>query len=306
METPRLVFIDLSSACNATCVMCPTQLSPLRKKMIDPGLFARIVEQVAALPSLDLFFIGVHGEPLLDKRLPDKVKLCGESGIREKVLITTNGSLATEPRATELLEAEPGVVIFSIESLNASTFESIRKGLKHSVVVDNLKRFFEIRNRLDARTRVGVRFIESGSNQAEKEEYMAYWTPFMDIETRGDFFSLDRIHNWAYGNPDVFHGSSPCAHTGALTILSDGAVVFCCIDHDGIYQLGDANTETLLDIYHNQQARRMRELQLSGQRHTLKMCNTCDLPEQWVGKPLGLYDHFIASEWVGRPALVPA
>jgi MoaA/NifB/PqqE/SkfB family radical SAM enzyme len=58
--SPTLIFLDLSSACNATCVMCPTQLNPARKKLIDPDLFRRIAVQVAALPNLDWFLIGVH------------------------------------------------------------------------------------------------------------------------------------------------------------------------------------------------------------------------------------------------------
>ena len=302
LEFPKLVLIDLSSACNATCIMCPTQLSPLRKKIMEPALFEKIAAQVAQLPELDWFFIGVHGEPLLDKNLHRKVQFCKEIGLAPKVYITTNGSLLDDRRSRELLSADPGVVIFSIESIHAETYESIRKGLTHSTVVENLKTFLRVRNELDAKTRVGVRFIESSTNRAEKEQYMAYWAPFIDTPGRGDFFSLDAIHNWGYGDSGVFHGSTPCAHSRMLTVLSDGAAVFCCIDHDGTYQLGDAHTQTLVEIFNGAKAREMRHIQQSGQRHTLKMCSTCDLPEAWAGKPLGLYDDFVAADWVAPPA----
>jgi MoaA/NifB/PqqE/SkfB family radical SAM enzyme len=191
-----------------------------------------------------------------------------------------------------------------VESLRPEIFEGIRKGLKHSVVVENLKRFIELRNRLDAKTRIGIRFIESATNRSEKDEFMAYWEPFIDINGRGDCFSIDHIHNWGYGDPNIFHGSSPCVHTRALTILSDGTVVFCCIDHDGVYQLGNARKQSLIDIYEGQEALRLRAIQDAGQRHTLKMCSTCDLPEVWSGNPLNLYDEFVAADWISVPTKI--
>jgi hypothetical protein len=298
VEYPKLVFLDLSSACNATCSMCPTQLNPLRKKQISPILFEKIASQVAELPGLDWFFIGVHGEPTLDKRLSDKVKYCRDKGLASKVYITTNGSLLDQRRSLDLLTAEPGVVIFSIESMHPEVFEKIRRGLSYPAVMNNLRTFLETRDRLAAKTRVGIRFIESAGNSTVKEDYMTYWRPYIDIERKGDFFQFDRIHNWGYGDPNVFHGSSACAHIDALTVMSDGVAVFCCIDHEGVHVIGDANKESVLDIYNGKKARQMRELQISGQRHKLKMCSTCDLPETWAGQPMERYDDFVASDWI--------
>jgi hypothetical protein len=66
-EFPRIVLVDLSTACNAACVTCPTQLNPLRKKLISETLFESLVEQVSAFPVNEMFLIGVHGEPLLQR-----------------------------------------------------------------------------------------------------------------------------------------------------------------------------------------------------------------------------------------------
>ena len=299
---PQTVLVDLSSACNATCTMCPTQLNPLRKKLIDPALFQSIVDQVAQFPaSPAMFYIGVHGEPLLDKRLADKVALCNSRGIKT-VTVSTNGSLLTPERARELLQASPYIIIVSLESMDAALFESIRIGLRHDVVVENIKSLFTLRNALDSQTRIALRFIVSSRNAHEQQAFKQYWSSHLRLK-KGDYFADQRIHNWGYGDPGKFYGSSPCPHVSATTILSDGSVVFCCLDHEGVYLLGNLKDRPLLDIFNDAEAQRLRAIHLAGQRHTLKMCSTCDVAEEWSGRPIdALYDDFAASNWVQMPA----
>jgi len=301
LEYPRIVLIDLSTACNATCVMCPTQLNPLRKKLISKSVFDAIVDQVSVLPSNEMFFIGVHGEPLLDKRLADKVAQCRSRGL-DYVLISTNGSLLSEQRARELLEAGPHIVTVSLESMDPAVFESIRKGLVHREIVENLQSLFAIRDELGSKTRIAIRFIESQRNANERASFVAYWDQFLNKE-KGDYFAIDRIHNWGYGDPSKFHGNTSCPHTDYTTILSDGNVVFCCLDHEGVHLIGNITERPLLDIYNGEKARSLRNIHRSGQRHTLEMCKTCDVAEQWAGTPLDpLYSDFQAADWVRMPA----
>jgi molybdenum cofactor biosynthesis enzyme MoaA len=104
-----------------------------------------------------MFFIGVHGEPLLDKRLAEKVAQCKSKGLNN-VLVSTNGSLLSEPRARELLQAAPHIVTVSLESMDPATFETIRKSLIHQEVVGNLKSLFSIRNEVGSTTRIAIRY----------------------------------------------------------------------------------------------------------------------------------------------------
>ena len=302
IEFPHTVLVDLSTSCNATCTMCPTQINPLRKKLIDPELFTLLVEQVAAFPvSPGMFYIGIHGEPLLDKRLAEKVGLCYSAGIKT-VTISTNGSLLTRQRAREILEAQPYVIIVSLESMVPELFETIRRGLHHETIVANLKALFAVRNEIDSVTRIAIRFIISSRNAHEQASFTEYWSPFLKT-AKGDYFAIDRIHNWGYGDPAKFHGSSPCPHVECTTILSDGSVVFCCLDHEAVYLLGNLRDRPLIEIFNDDEARRLRKVHRAGQRHTLAMCKTCDVAEQWHGTPIApIYDDFVAKDWVRIPA----
>jgi|SRR5215213_1405903 len=301
-EYPKMVLTDLSTACNATCVMCPTQLNPLRKKMISQSVFDTIVEQTAALPvANEMFFIGVHGEPLLDKRLADKVAQCRSRGL-DYVYISTNGSLLSERRARELLQAGPHIITVSLEWLDPAIFGGIRKGLDHREIMENMKALFSIRDEIGSRTAIYVRLIESRANAGERDRFVSYWNNHLN-SSKGDCVSIIPIHNWGYGDPTKFHGSSSCPHTDYTTILSDGSVVFCCLDHDGVHQLGNITERPLVEIFNSEKARSLRQVHRSGQRHTLEMCKTCDVAEQWGQQPLDpLYDHFNAADWVRMPA----
>ena len=299
-EFPQYVLVDLSASCNSKCTMCPTQLNPLRKKMIDSRLFESIVEQASEFPvSPSLFHIGVHGEPLLDQRLAEKVALCTSRGIKT-VTIATNGSLLTALRARELLEARPHTIIVSLESMDSALFESIRKGLRHEVIVENLKSLLAIRNEVNSSTRIAVRFVVSSRNEHELQSFKEYWSPYLN-SGKEDYFSIDPMHNWGCGDPARFHGSSPCPHVACTTILSDGNVVFCCLDHEAVHLLGNLGDQPLVGIFNSEKARRIRAIHLAGQRHTMKKCMTCDAAELWRINPVHLINNDpVASESVAK------
>jgi radical SAM protein with 4Fe4S-binding SPASM domain len=196
------------------------------------------------------------------------------------------------------------MVIVSLESMEAELYESIRQGLRHQVIVENLKSVFAIRNELQSPTRLAIRFIVSSRNAHEQNSFKEYWSPYLNT-AKGDYFAIDRIHNWGYGDPTKFHGNSPCPHVECTTILSDGDVVFCCLDHEAVFLLGNLRNQALIDIFNGDEARRLRAVHRAGQRHTLEMCKTCDAAEQWHGTPLdAIYDDFVAKDWVRTPGSV--
>ena len=69
------------------------------------GLFRRIAEDVTAHAG-EIRRVSLYrdGEPLLDKKLPDRVAILKQGGIRQ-VSISTNVTLLDEERSRALLEA---------------------------------------------------------------------------------------------------------------------------------------------------------------------------------------------------------
>jgi radical SAM protein with 4Fe4S-binding SPASM domain len=290
MFFPRIVLIDITLACNAKCVMCPTRMSTRQKAIIDSALFHKIISELKEHSQhVEQVWLGMHGEPFVDVNFAEKVDLCRRYGL--KTVISTNGSLVTPERAVSVLDAGAGLVIFSLESLDRQVYEKIRVGLNHSDVVANIKTFLDLRTIKTYATRVLIRCVESELNQVGRQEFTEYWMQY--LKPGMDSIEFTPINNWAYGKPGRFYGSTPCRQAiGMATILSDGTVSLCCIDYDGVFKLGNVSEKSILEIMNSDGARKLREIHESGRRNTLKMCRTCYLPELWDGDPAEVYDGF--------------
>lgn len=298
---PRAITINNTCVCNARCTMCPTKYAKGRTDPMPMDLFRRIAAQIRPFaPDVQEIHLGVHGEPFADKHLEDRVEICAAEGLPQTV-ITTNGSLLNEKRAARLLGAGPMSVVFSFESLQAEVYERIRVGLRHKAVLKNILSFLSLRNKLCARTRIVLRFIQSSENEGEYEAYANFWRSRLDPALDGIHYCT--MHDWAFGSQAVEgsgldYGNTPCPQAlEQMTILSDGQVALCCLDYDGQYHFGNLNETGLLEVYNSQQFDSVRAMHTNGLRSQLKMCCRCHLPEFWKGdrRYAGLIASFDAS-----------
>jgi molybdenum cofactor biosynthesis enzyme MoaA len=259
-------------------------------------LFARIVQDISAWSErIEQVHIGVHGEPLTDAHLEQRVQQCAQSGIHQTT-VTTNGSLLDEQRARSLLRASPGAVVFSLESLRAEVYESLRVGLSHDRVMGNVRNFIALRDGLNARTKVIVRFIESAANRGEFPEFQRYWSARLTRSTDAVDFCL--THNWGLPVEGIAdYGSSPCPHViEVMNILSDGTVALCCLDYDARYDFGNVASQSVLDAFNKPAWQEIRRMHRAGQRRRMAMCQTCYAPETWQG------DRSFPDTFVALPA----
>ncbi len=76
---PRRVSIENTNACNANCTICPREKLTRDIKSMDMETFEKLLDDCIAAGATKL---SLHnfGEPLLDKRLSDKVFMAKEKG----------------------------------------------------------------------------------------------------------------------------------------------------------------------------------------------------------------------------------
>ena len=123
LEFPKYIEIETVNACNARCPMCTIndweRNYPIMKDDVWNKISDDIIENKKILKRVSLYR---DGEPLIDKKMASRINKLNENGIKN-TSIATNVSLLNEKRATDLLEAGLGMVIFSIDSLNKEVFE---------------------------------------------------------------------------------------------------------------------------------------------------------------------------------------
>lgn len=270
---PKTIRIETTNGCNAKCIICPHPEMDRAIGLMKDELFLKIVEECAAR-DVDTLHLHNFGEPLIDKKLPERIRLAKAKGIR-RVKIFSNGSLLTEARARALIDAGLDEIKISFDGANREEFERIRAPLKYDVVVGNVKNLVRLRNELGAKLRIEV----SCTATADKDQTMEALAG--DV----DHFTFGKIHNWGNWDSDtVAEGAAksrarkPCSRVWqTFTILADGRVALCCLDYDGSVILGNLSDpdQSIAKIWANAEYRRIREIHATGRQGEIAICADC-------------------------------
>ena len=244
------VYIEITNICNMNCSFCHGHKRAPRQ--MNKEEFAFILEKLTQ--QTKYIYYHLMGEPLTHPLLPEFIKLAGERGY--KSIITTNGTLLTK-RGAELLSAGIHKVNISLHSFENGTDED------HTRYIYELAEF--AKNAANQGSIVVFRLwnkgVDGGKNETAldilKENIKGDWTentrgikiqdkiylewgerfewPDSDAEIKGDKF-------FCYGLKDQFG------------ILSDGTVVPCCLDSDGIINLGNIFNQDIESILNSKRA----------------------------------------------------
>lgn len=244
------VYVEITNICNMNCSFCHSHSRAKRQMSEDE--FSTVLDKLSE--QTKYIYYHLMGEPLVHPKLPDFIKMAGERGY--KSIITTNGTLLSK-RKGELLAAGLHKVNISLHSFeNGSDEDFIRyisdiadfakcaaemgvivvfrlwnEGYdngRNEVALDLLKQNIEgdwVENTRGIRIRERI-FVEFG----ERFEW-----PDADEKIKGDEF-------YCYGLKDQFG------------ILVDGTVVPCCLDSDGVINLGNIFEGEIDEILNSKRA----------------------------------------------------
>lgn len=235
---------------------------------MDPALFEKTAK--AAVPLTDVVCFHLMGEPLLHPQFERYLKFCGGLGLR--VELTTNGILLDEKRSETLLNPALSQINFSLQS-----FESNFPERDNS---EYLQKIFDFTNRaLDKRPDlyINYRLWNEGADGARESNarIIAKIQRGLDVEFQPDddlnrqkavpikgrlYLHRDVRFEWPHPSQPVratkgfCHGLS--SHIG---ILADGTVVPCCLDKEGVINLGNCGSNRLGQIINTPRAQSIRD-----------------------------------------------
>lgn len=249
MKRPPRLEVTLTDACNARCIMCPPEVH-LGKTMMDHNLFERIVHQAEELGIRKMILTG--GEPLLDKRLEDKI-LFAKAHRFDSVHMFTNGSLMNEKRSVNIIQSGLDSLTWSIDSSREEEYERIRIGLHYHSVIANLKRFVEIRRELGhEKPLTRVNLVTLPQNQESRREFRQFFGEFVDVVEVVD------SHNFAGNEAGIVTNRGleytqesryPCHLLfNKIVVSPQGRVNKCSIDYAPHAVMGDLKEQSLKEI----------------------------------------------------------
>ena len=272
---PRTVNIESTSHCNAKCLTCPHPYHQRVRGIMDDDLYVKVLDEC-----IDLGVKKIHlqnfGEPLIDRKLPEKIKMAKDRGI-ETVKIISNASALTENKSRQLIEAGLDEIKVSFDGLSKDVFEKVRVGLKYEKIVANLEGLVRLRRAMGrTNPKIQLMFVAIKENEFEEKGFVERWRGVVD---RVD---VTRAHNWG-GSDQVAGASEPKNQTGfqcmrlwqTFTVLWDGRVSICCVDYEGTEILGDLRKNTMREIWGEKRLAQIRQWHTRGEFGKVPVCANC-------------------------------
>lgn len=280
-DYPLLVDLETVSRCNLKCPMCPTvtdefvekRVTPFKKGQIKYSLIEKIINEVAGkIYSLRLSWIG---EPTLHPRLIDAVRLAKNSGIKE-VSFLTNGYRLHLDYFIKLAEAGVDLITVSIDGMG-ETYNEIRKPLKFE---ETLKKLQDISDYKKANNLNKPLIKIQGVWPAIRENPEGFYNTFSPIVDLIAFNPLiDYLHN---DNEIVYEDNFACPqHYQRVVIGSNGKASMCSSDDFMDIDIGDAETQTIHEIWHGEKFKEVRAVHdREDGFKSIKPCKNCYYPRK--------------------------
>lgn len=271
------VYVEITNICNMSCSFCHGHKRTPRSMTFDE--FAVILDKLKE--QTKYIYYHLMGEPLTHPLLPEFIKMAGEQGY--KSVITTNGTLLKK-RSEELLSSGVYKVNISLHSFEKGTEDAHRKYVLElaefakSAAQRGIVVVFRLWNHDFSRER------NEASFEILKENIPGEWKE----NTRG-IRIRDKIHvewgqrfEWPDSNDEIKGDKYFCyGLRDQFGILSDGTVVPCCLDSDGIINLGNIFDEDAEDILSSDRARSIVEAFRCG-KASEDLCKRCGYAQRFV------------------------
>ncbi len=283
LKTFKKVYIEITSVCNLACSFCPP--TERAKGLIKVEQFNKILDEIR--PHTKYIYLHVKGEPLLHPRIDQLLDAAHAKGF--KVNITTNGTLIKKNREKILGKPALRQINFSLHSFDGhegsenrekylgDILDFVRESREYKTIIsyrlwnlqqDHVSDVAARRNRetleileneynLDYRIEEKVepgKGVKIGSNIYLNQDHEFRWPSLLEPEDEGKGF----CH----------------ALRSQAAILVDGTVVPCCLDGEGVINLGNVHEKSFSEIVDGERANNIID-GFSRREAVEELCRKC-------------------------------
>lgn len=242
----KKAYLEITNICNLNCSFCHG--TKRTHKLLSVDEFRTAAEKL--VPFTKYLYFHLMGEPLLHPNLAEFFEIAHSLGF--KVVITTNGTLL-EKKKDILLSAkalhkvsislhsfEANDNDFSPESYLKSCFEFARAASDIGII--SVMRLWNVG---------GLETLNGDIISLMKEYFPNEWARAQNGYKLKDkcFVEWGEKFDWPDENAPTLSSNHTCyGLRDQIGILCDGTVVPCCLDADGVINLGNIFEEDLADI----------------------------------------------------------
>ncbi|UPT76776.1 SPASM domain-containing protein [Sulfurovum sp. XGS-02] len=282
------IYIELTNVCGLSCSFCPTKALPTKEMDLD--FFESIVNQAKAYTKE----IACHvvGDPLTLSNLNAYLDIIHKHGL--KAMLTTSGYFLKKHAYDTLFHPCVKQINISLNSFNKNdtsiTFEQYMNPVlalceaklkREEDIFINL-RVWNLDEMMSERTFNETLFEKLSSsfdtkldlNSIYKEKPKSIRLASKVLVHFDNYFEWPSLKNKIYG-----HGTCQGLQSH-VAILASGKVVPCCLDCDGVIELGDLHENSLDEILTAKRAVNMLEGFKEG-KAVEELCQKCSYKDRF-------------------------
>jgi sulfatase maturation enzyme AslB (radical SAM superfamily) len=276
---PRHITLETAAACQLACPMCDRANMRRERLLMSDQTYNAVLDRVAP-HRVKIGFNGI-GEPLLDKKLPERIAQARSRGIPETAM-ASNG-LLLEPRlARELIKAGLTRAVIALDGPDPASQYVGHLGADPEQVAENLEGLLAARRELGAEDfQILIRVTVQRGNLATLPDIYRRW------HGRVTHIQVNLVYQYGQVSTDplmpVHWGSRiPCPQTrDSLLVLTNGDATICCLgDINAELAVGNLTRDSLEHCFSGPRARAIRELHRAGDLSSLPVCQRCGAATQ--------------------------
>jgi len=282
------IYVEITNVCGLTCSFCPTKSLP--SKEMDLDFFDKLMAQAKRYTKE----IACHvvGDPLTQSNLSAYLDIIHKHGM--KAMLTTSGYFLKKHSYDTLFHPCVKQINISLNSFNKNdtslTFEQYIKPIlalcdaklaREEELFINL-RVWNLDEMMSERTFNDTLFKRLSSGfDANLDLDSIYQERPKSIRLASKILvHFDNYFEWpSLKNENYGHGTCQGLQSH-IAILANGTVVPCCLDCDGIVELGDLHKSALSEILGSKRAVNMLEGFKEG-KAVEELCQKCSYKDRF-------------------------
>ena len=268
----KRIYIEITNVCNLNCSFC-SRSNKVNREMA-PEEFKEVLSKINNYT--DYIYLHVKGEPFTHHNLDKILDITKE--YNKKVCITTNGVFLKDK--LPILKKYDNIYQINI-SLHS---ENNKKNYLEDIIssVNELSSYISYRfwtldnNKMDNKTKEYIKVLKEVYNKEEIYDGIK-------LKDRV-YLSLDNKFTWPSINNDYYNERGTCLGAKTqLAILSDGTVSICCLDSEGVSNLGNIYLNTMEDILGSDKYQNILK-GFNDHKVYLDICKHCSYKERFDKK----------------------
>jgi len=226
------IYIEITNICNLNCDFCPHTNRVKKSMTLDE--FEKVILKIKDYTKH--IYLHVKGEPLMHNELDSIIKISNKYNLN--VNITTNARLFNK----------------KIDIINNNKIRQINISLHSFNNLDEIKELLKVLDKIN-NSYISLRLWNNKDNKEILDILESHYNK--KIEFTGKRFTLtdkvyldkDILFEWPDIKRETITTCGTCRGAKSqIAILVDGTVVPCCLDNDGVINLGNIFESSVDDI----------------------------------------------------------